>query len=80
MTKNYEPFLTDKASMYKLDDASLRNDYFKVWLSQGLKHPKSYIDAFAALESGWFAISKSPTGLLLILTRLVNLSIVQTIP
>ena len=62
MTKNYEPFLTDKASMYKLGDASLRNDYFKVWLSQGLKHPKSYIDAFAALESGWFAISKSPTG------------------
>lgn len=62
MAAHYEPFLTDKASQYKLGDASLRNDYLHVWLSQGLRHPKSYIDAFAALEAGWFAISKSPTG------------------
>lgn len=30
-------------------------DYFKVWVKQGLRHPKSYITATNCLVTGWFS-------------------------
>lgn len=59
MGNQYNPFSTDPVTMYKLKDPSKSLDYLKVWASQGLRHPMSYIDSLASIESGWFAFAHS---------------------
>lgn len=50
LAKNYNPDLSDPVkSTYKKDANSEElHNYFKVWLSMGLKHPGEYIQAFIA--------------------------------
>lgn len=56
LSERYDPINADPVKGYtpkgKAKDYS---KYIKVWISQGLRHPKTYIEAFAAMESGWFS-------------------------
>lgn len=55
MPKQYNPYLADPIIHLSLKNPSYLKEYIAVWFAQGLRHPKSYINAFAALESGWFS-------------------------
>lgn len=61
MSERYSPFIADPVADFRLKNPELSADYLKVWLKQGIRHPKSYIDAFVALESSWFSIDRPYT-------------------
>ncbi|WP_162178556.1 DUF6020 family protein [Bifidobacterium callitrichos] len=60
MASRYNPYLADPIIQYSLRDPTGVGDYLRAWASMGLRHPDSYIQAFAALESGWFALRRTP--------------------
>ncbi|PST45644.1 hypothetical protein CPA40_09905 [Bifidobacterium callitrichos] len=60
MAARYNPYLADPIIQYSLRDPAGVGDYLRAWASMGLRHPDSYIQAFAALESGWFALKRTP--------------------
>ena len=60
MADRYNPYLADPVIQYSLRDPAGIADYVKAWTAMGLRHPDSYINAFAALESGWFSLKRTP--------------------
>lgn len=64
IAKNYDPNLSDPVkSTYKKDSNSedLHN-YFRVWLSMGLKHPGEYVQAFIANTYAYYSPRFSNTS------------------
>ncbi|MCH9275227.1 DUF6020 family protein [Bifidobacterium amazonense] len=61
MASRYNPYLADPIIQYSLRDPSGVGEYLRAWAAMGLRHPDSYANAFAALESGWVAVSRTPT-------------------
>lgn len=59
MAEVYNPYLADNVIHLSLRDPSALSDYLRVWAAQGQRDPMSYVDAFAALESGWFALERT---------------------
>lgn len=59
MPQQYNPYLADPIIHLKLGDPSYQNQYVRAWISMGLRHPDSYLQAFLCMESGWFATRKS---------------------
>lgn len=56
LPENYDPLIADPVKGYiqKGTDNDYR-EYIKVWLKEGLRHPRVYFDATAAMLSGWFS-------------------------
>ena len=52
MARKYNPYLADPIIHGTLREQRALPDYVKVWLQQGFRHPASYINSFAAVESG----------------------------
>ncbi len=56
LSERYDPINADPVKGYTpKSDASDYKKYIKLWIKQGLRHPRTYIEAFAAMESGWFS-------------------------
>ena len=55
LAERYDPVFADPVKGYtqKTDTIGYLT-YFKVWISQGLKHPLTYWEATQAMLSGWF--------------------------
>lgn len=56
ISKNYIPISADPVKGF--EDRGTTEDYvnyIKVWIKQGIKHPKTYISATVAMLSGWFS-------------------------
>lgn len=62
MPQMYNPYLADNVIHLSLRDSSYIGRYGKVWLAQGVRHPGSYVNGFAALESGWFSLKRTPSN------------------
>lgn len=62
MAESYDPFLADTILHLSLKDPSYIRQYIAVWLQQGTRHPDSYINGYAALESGWFSLRRTSDG------------------
>ncbi|TPF84308.1 hypothetical protein BW07_05660 [Bifidobacterium sp. UTCIF-36] len=60
MASRYNPYLADPIIQYSLRDANGVPDYATAWAQMGLRHPDSYLIAFASLESGWFSFLRTP--------------------
>lgn len=60
MPERYNPYLADPIIQYSLKDSKAVMPYISAWLSMGLRHPQSYVNGFAALESGWFSLIRTP--------------------
>ncbi|PLS26505.1 DUF6020 family protein [Bifidobacterium parmae] len=60
MASRYNPYLADPVIQYSLRDPAAVPDYLRIWAAMGLRHPDSYAAAFAALESGWFSLRRTP--------------------
>ncbi|KFI50509.1 DUF6020 family protein [Bifidobacterium biavatii] len=60
MAFRYHPYLADPVIQYSLRDPSGVGEYLRAWAVMGLRHPDSYANAFAALESGWFSLQRTP--------------------
>lgn len=60
MASRYNPYLADPIIQYSLRDANGVPDYARAWVQMGLRHPDSYLIAFASLESGWFSFLRAP--------------------
>ena len=61
LAERYDPVSADPVkgfAFYERFENSDYADYIKVWVSQGLRHPGSYINALLAMESGWFSWTK----------------------
>lgn len=55
LASNYDPIISDPVkATYHGDSESLKN-YFKVWLSMGIKHPLLYADSFVHQAYGYLA-------------------------
>ena len=56
--KNYESHKSDRIKNTFKEDIYERNksEYLKLWVNVGLKHPLTYIDAFFAINYGYFYI------------------------
>ncbi|MBW3091420.1 hypothetical protein KIH79_00325 [Bifidobacterium sp. 82T10] len=63
MVSRYNPYLADLVIQYSLRDPSGVGEYLRAWAAMGLRHPDSYANAFAALESGWFSLRRTPTDI-----------------
>lgn len=52
----YDPNISDPVKSSYIDEATRDQlvDYFKIWISMGLKHPGVYVEAFLNLCYGWF--------------------------
>lgn len=62
MPAAYNPYLADSVIHLSLKNPAYLSKYVRVWAAQGLRHPESYINAFIALESGWFALERTPVN------------------
>lgn len=62
MAESYNPFLADTVLHLSLKDPSYIRQYIAVWLRQGTRHPDSYLNGYAALESGWFSLRRTSDG------------------
>ncbi|WP_163196261.1 DUF6020 family protein [Bifidobacterium platyrrhinorum] len=60
MARRYNPYLADPVIQYSLRDPSAVPEYLEAWLAMGVRHPDSYLIAFAALESGWCSLERTP--------------------
>ncbi len=61
LADRYDPVSADPVkgfAFYERFEGSDYTDYIKVWVSQGLRHQGSYINALLAMESGWFSWTK----------------------
>lgn len=59
ISKNYIPISADPVKGF--EDRGTTEDYvnyIKVWIKQGIKHPKTYISATVAMLSGWFSTAE----------------------
>lgn len=61
MGANYNPYIADPVTAYNVKDKTGTGRFMKAWLSIGLRHPGTYINAFLVLESGWISFSSAPT-------------------
>ncbi|MFC5222175.1 DUF6020 family protein [Bifidobacterium leontopitheci] len=60
MAEAYNPYLADPIIQYSLRDPHGVGPYLAAWLSMGLRHPDAYFNGYAALESGWFSLTRTP--------------------
>ena len=60
LAKRYNPTFADPVKGYSEKISSTKEyiDYLKVWMQQGIRHPKTYFDAFFSMVSGWFSYNK----------------------
>lgn len=59
ISKNYIPISADPVKGF--EDRGTTEDYvnyIKVWIKQGIRHPKTYISATVAMLSGWFSTAE----------------------
>lgn len=61
MSKRYMPYIADPVIHLSLKDPSLAGQYTQVWLKVGQRYPRSYINGFLSLQSGWFSLRKTPS-------------------
>ena len=61
LADRYDPISADPVKGFaffeRFEDSDYA-DYIRVWISQGMRHPGSYINAVLAMESGWFSWTK----------------------
>ena len=57
LVENYNPLNSDTLIDNHVRGSSSQDyaEWLKVWMHQGLKHPKVYIEATLAMTSGWFS-------------------------
>lgn len=61
LAERYDPVSADPVkgfAFYEIHNTSEYLDYIRVWFRQGCRHPGSYVNAFFAMESGWFSWTK----------------------
>ena len=61
LAERYDPVSADPVkgfAFYEIHNTSDYLDYIRVWFTQGCRHPGSYVNAFFAMESGWFSWTK----------------------
>lgn len=59
LENRYDPGLSDDIKNRFNNDAPL-SEYFAVWAAQGLRHPLTYLDAWAALTYGYWSVQPDP--------------------
>lgn len=59
MSENYNPYTADSVTGFNVKDRSGTINFLKAWISIGLRHPATYINAFFSLESGWLSFGTS---------------------
>lgn len=52
ISQQYNPYFADSVTGYWNKNGS-RKEFLKAWIQIGLRHPKSYLNGFFCLESGW---------------------------
>lgn len=57
ISTQYNPYIADPVTGYKLRKGASTPDFLKVWLKIGLRHPMTYLNGFVCLESGWISFS-----------------------
>lgn len=60
MSENYNPYIADPVTAYNVKNKDRMNDFLKAWITIGLRHPLTYVNAFVAMESGWTSFTGSP--------------------
>lgn len=60
MADNYNPYIADPVTSFNVKDKTKVFDFIKAWISIGLRHPLTYLNAFFSLESGWISFSSVP--------------------
>ena len=61
LAERYDPVSADPVkgfAFYEIHNTPDYLDYIRVWFRQGCRHPGSYVNAFFAMESGWFSWTK----------------------
>jgi hypothetical protein len=57
ISTQYNPYIADPVTGYKLREGASTSDFLKAWLKIGLRHPMTYFNGFVCLESGWISFS-----------------------
>lgn len=57
VSEQYNPYIADPVTGYKLREGASTSDFLKTWLKIGLRHPMTYVNGFFCLESGWIAFT-----------------------
>ena len=57
ISAQYDPYIADPVTGYKLRKGASTPDFLKAWLKIGLRHPMTYFNGFVCLESGWISFS-----------------------
>lgn len=55
--KQYNPYIADPVTGFKVKDESKKSDFIKAWVSIGRRHPLTYLSAFVTIESGWITFN-----------------------
>ncbi len=59
LAERYNAFNADPVKgYYEKGTKSMYINYIKAWITQGIRHPWCYIEAFNAMISGWFSFSE----------------------
>lgn len=57
VSEQYNPYIADPVTGYKLREGASTSDFLKTWLKIGLRHPMTYVNGFFCLESGWITFT-----------------------
>lgn len=57
ISEQYNPYIADPVTGYKLRKGASTPDFLKTWLKIGLRHPMTYVNGFFSLESGWITFT-----------------------
>lgn len=57
--ERYNPYSSDPITTGPMERKVSLAQFMRVWLSIGLRHPKTYLDSFFAQTSGWIAFQRS---------------------
>lgn len=59
MSQSYNPYIADPVTAYNVRDKAGTKRFMKAWLTIGLRHPMTYLNAFLVMESGWISFSST---------------------
>lgn len=68
VANRYQWWATDNVKGYTWDRSkdSMLGEYARVWVRGLIKHPRTYIEAYLALQEGWLGIPHMVKGIIAI--------------